>query len=278
MTAYKLGIGAAYASLTGFTWPDGENPSVHNIPIQKRIMSFDKEFCTINVNLSAGNQDSNIGLTGQLFTEANFELLRFQVCQNKLDADGVLINKYQKFYTKSDAFYWVMGSNFTDTANANMQGSWPYNILLRKVHPYEYADAIITETVNTSNTTATITGIDNDGNAEVFPYFEIINTAGATITEVSITDGTRTIDWVGTIAAGSSIRIVQENNPDLEQNEWAVYKYATTNFTGAVTNPSGLKGKPIFLLGATTGGSITATLTGNNDAATFNIKYRERDI
>jgi hypothetical protein len=191
---------------------------------------------------------------------------------------------YQKFYSKSDAFYWIMGLNFTDTANANMQGSWPYNILLKKVHPYEYEDSITSHTVNTNNTTAAIALIDNDGNAEVFPYFEIINTTGSDITKVSITDGTRIIEWTGTIPAGSSIRIVQENNPDLEQSEWAVYKYATTNFTGAVTTPSGLTnpsghgGELIFLAGSSEASTITATLTGNDAAATFNVKYRERNI
>ena len=277
MTSFKIGTGTNYASITGFTWPTGLNPEVESIPLQKKIESRDMDRDTININMSWGNQDTVIGLTGNLFTESDKNNLRKQANLNKRDSTGTLIDSYQKLYLDGSTFFWVMPLNFTTTRNANLQGAYPYNLTLKMIHPYEYYDSITSYTVTTANTTATITGIDNDGTAEVFPVFEIINTTGSSITGVSIAYGSSTLTWTGTLEAAKSLLIIQEHNPDYElETTWRAYKYDSLDLSGTPTNILGLKGDRIILPAGTEDATITATLTGNDASATFNAKFRER--
>jgi hypothetical protein len=278
MTAYKIGVGSAYASITGFTWPDGLNPFTQSVPIQKRISGTDVLFKSININLAAGNQDTFIGISGKFFSFSDYQNLRKIIGKNSLDANGEIINNYLKFYMTGTTFYWVMGSGLSDTQNSDLYGVYPYSGNLKMIHPYEYADTIKTYTVTTTNTSAAIANIDNNGSAEVYPYFEIINTTGASITAVSITDGTRILTWSGTIASGKSLRIIQEQNPDLSTEDyWAAFLFDNTSLTGTPTL-SGISGQFIFLDGSVQDTTITATLTGNNNSATFNVKFREREV
>ena len=279
MTQTKLGTGNAYATITGFTFPAGLNPDTMPIPGRKRNIVTDVLYNEINIVQSAGDQNTRIGARGELFTEANLNLLRAQVKKTVYDSDGEIKDYFQKFYpNRSDKFYWVSGEDWSYLPSNTRQNSFPYSFTLLMVHPFLYHDAIATANNTTTNTTCTVSGgtLDNDGTAEVFPYFEVKNNTGNNITKVEITNGTNTLTWEGTIASGSSLRIVQEGNADLELSQYTAYLYATLDLSDTPKS-SGMKGNRILLDIASDTNSIDFTLTGNNNTATCLVNFRERD-
>lgn len=286
MTQSKFGVGANYAGLSGFTWPAGLNPETFNIPHKKRNITYDKPYSDISINMSAGSMVTLIGLRGELFTESDFNDLRNQVKKTVFDSVNEITDAPQKVYLDSSTkFMWVFGDEFLDLRNSNRQSSWPYQVNLMMLHPFYYHDTIASGTNTTTNTSCVVTGadIDNDGKAYVFPYFEIINNTGADITKITVTDGTNTLIWEADtgeeLGAGESVRLIQEDNPDLELSEWTAYKYLTDDFSDAAVSQIGLSGTLLRIPAETGGGanSYTFTLTGNNNTATCNVKFRERD-
>jgi len=271
MTQSKLGTGANYAGITGFTWPANTNPSLFNIRDTKRHDRFSYPYSDINVIMDSGSEDTIIGLTGELFTEANLNSLRKQIKKTSLDAAGEIQDFNQKLYLNSNSkFRWVRGQQFVDARTASKPTSYPYVCTLIAVHPFIYHDTVASKSDTTTNTTLTLSGadLDNDGTAYVFPFFEITNNAGSDITKIEITDGTNTITWNGTLEAGKSVRIFQESNPDYGLDGWICYLYTTTDFSDTPTAKSGLTGNKIY---------FDFTLTGNDNTATCAVKFRERD-
>jgi len=280
MTQSKLGTGTNYAGLSGFTWPSGQNPQLFNVIDTKKHEHYKLPFSDYNIIQDSGSENSQIGLTGELFTEANFNSLRAQIKKTSLDSDGEIQDYNQKLYLNSNSkFRWVRGLSFTDKRAGDRPVSYPYTCTLISVFPFIYHDALAGGSNTTTNTTVTVSGsgLDNDGTAYVFPWFEITNNDGASITAISITDGTNTMTWSGTLEVNKSIRIVQEYNAEYGLDAWTVYKYDNENFTGTPSVVSGLSGDKIYFDADSESNSIDMTLTGNNDTATAAVRFRERD-
>lgn len=284
MAVSKLGTGE-YASLTGWSWPADAQPNTGNIADNKRHFMEAIPFSDVNIIMDSGSENSIIGIAGQLFSEANLNSLKAQVKHTELDDDGEITDYNQRLYFNSETrFYWVKGQNFIHTPSAQQPTSWPYTMTLISLMPFKFFDGTIASgTQSTTNTSATVTGagIDNAGNAYVYPYFEVINNAGANITAIKIeaTGNSRggDINWSGTLASGTSLRIVQEYNPELKLDGWTVYHYATTDFSDTPTVIGGLSGNKLFMDPSSTGNNVVFTLTGNNNTANVNVKFRERD-
>jgi len=280
LTTSKLGTGTNYSGLSGFSWPTGLNPRTFNIPSTKKHKLIDIDFSDINIIMDSGSATATIGLSGELFTENDWTGLRKQINFTSLDSVGEIQDFNQKLYLNSSSkFFWVRGASFLDTRNADLPTSYPYTCTVIKIHPWLYYDALAGTSGTTTGTTKTISGTDlnNDGNAYVFPWFEITNNTGNDITGIEITDGTNTITWTGTLEAGKSLRIVQEHLPDYNLDGWTAYKYDSTDFSDTPSSQSGLSGNKIYFSGNTGSHSIDFTLSGNNDTATVAVRFRERD-
>ena len=285
MTQSKLGTGANYAGLTGFTWPANHNPRTFNVPMAKRHKIYDMDYNDINMIQDSGSPVATIALTGELFTAAEFNNLRKQINYTSLTSVGEIQNYNQKLYLNSSTkFYWVRGGQFLDTQTADLPTSFPYNCTLLKAHPWLYHDALAGTSGTTTGTTKTISGagLNNDGTAYVVPWFEITNNTGSNITLITVTDGTNTLTWDGTLESGKSLRLIQEDNAEYGLTAGTAYKYNTTDFTGTPTSESGFSGDKsgnllIFFLENSDSHSIDFGLTGNDDTATVAVRFRERD-
>jgi hypothetical protein len=280
VTVSKLGTGTNYSGLSGFSWPTNLNPRTFNIPSTKKHKMIDIDFSDINIIMDSGSSTGSIGLSGELFTVSDFNNLRKQINFTSLTSVGDVQDYNQKLYLDSSTqFYWVRGGSFIDSRSADLPTSYPYTCTLIKVHPFFYYDSIAGTSNTTTNTTCVVSGTDlnNDGSAYAFPYFEITNNTGSSITGITVTDGTNTITWNGTLASGKSLRIIQEHLPDYNLDGWTAYLYDDTTFTLTPTSQSGLSGDKIYFLGSTGSHSITFTLTGNDNTATCAVRFRERD-
>ena len=243
----------------------------------------------VNIILDFGSATGIIGLKGEFSSETDLDGLVKQISYTKLNADGEIINYNQKLYMNSNTkFLWVRGQSKTEVQSWTVYGAFKYTTTMIQLLPWKCHDALAGTSGTTTGTSKTISGVtlDNDGTVYVWPWFEITNNTGASITAIEISDGVNKIVLDITLEAGKSLRVIQEYNPDYDLDGFSIYKYDTTDFSDTPTSQTGMKavrvaGAPavegVFFLGESDTHSITFTLTGNNALATVAVRFRERD-
>jgi len=291
MTQSKLGTGTNYAGLSGFTWPSAlQGPQQFSLSNQKKHYTEDIPKSDVNLIIDFGSASGIIGLNGEFSDEDDLDSLAKQISYTNLNDDGEIINFNQKLYLNSSTkFMWVRGQGKNEVQSWQVYGAFQYTVTLTQVLPWKFYDSLGGASDTTTGTSKTLSGddLDNEGNAYVWPWFEITNNTGNDITAIEISDGTNKIVIDTTLAAGESLRVIQEYNPDYDLNGFSVYHYSTTDFSDTPTAIAGMKAvrvsdgttpvEGIFLGGDSSSNSITFTLTGNSNTATVAVRFRERD-
>lgn len=267
MVQYKLGTGNNYATLSGFTWPLGENPSVgtltfaneqegHQLKTQDYMLLYDR-----------GIQRVEVVLEGELTDKNDFLDLRKQANKSSYSIQNEVIDEFfeQKLYRETGRFVFVKRGQFQEMRTGVKPLIYGYRVYLVRTDPFEYSDTENEYPIGgqsaSNGVPSNISGIANSGNAYGFPSFKIARTSG-TISQVQVTYGSKTVTWIGTLdATYDTLVIDQRNGHALRYSGGNLTDYL--DYSGVVALDSGVSSQ-----------SMSITVYGGN--ATVSVLSRAR--
>lgn len=267
MVQYKLGTGNNYATLSGFAWSVGENPSVgtltfvneqegHQLKTQDYMLLYDR-----------GVQRVEVVLEGELTNKSDFLNLRKQANESSYNISNEVIDEFfeQKLYRETSRFVYVKRGQFQEMRTGVKPLIYGYRVYLVRTDPFEYSDTEIEYPVGgqsaSNGVPSNISGIANSGNAYAFPNFKIVRTSG-TISQVQITYGSKTLTWIGTLdATYDTLVIDQRMGHALRYSAGSLMDYL--DYSGVIAMDAGASGQ-----------SMTITVSGGN--ATVSVLSRAR--
>lgn len=267
MVQYKLGTGNNYATLSGFAWPLGENPSVGTLTFANEQESHQLKTQDYLLLYDRGIQRVEVVLEGELTNKNDFLNLRKQANKSSYNIPDEVIDEFfeQKLYRETDRFVYVKRGQFQEMRTGVKPLVYGYRLYLVRTDPLEYSD---TETEypsggQTANNgvPSTITGIANAGNAYVFPSFKIVRTSG-TISQVQVTYGSKTLTWIGTLDSTYDTLIIdQRNGHALRYSSGILKDYL--DYSGVIALDFGVSGQ-----------SMSITVTGGNATVSALVRAR----
>lgn len=173
----KIGKGDDYSSLSGFTFPDGENPRRYQKNARVNMRQNDYPMREDNFSYDMGLQDTEVSLSGRLSSAEDYEDLKREVMSGRYlyYSDGrVEVDMYykKKLYLYTDWFLFVKRGSFNERLSGSSPGLYSYELSFMLASNFYYSDSY--EEVEDSGSSGTTDSLDF-GDSEVYqiPFIEI---------------------------------------------------------------------------------------------------------
>jgi hypothetical protein len=265
---WKLGTGASYAALTGFTWPANTGAATYERLVTKLKMVRPIPYTDNPLIIDQGTQSIQVNVEGVFWSETDIKGLAAQAAKTKVGTDGKAQNLMQRLYVSATEYILVRNGIYRENRFATNPLGYPYILTFDAADPFVYTEGLTTYSSASGASPRTATGIANSGTAYCFPIFSIVNGTGTAITTLTITYGSVSLTWTGTLASGATLDIYQDV---LESNGlYGLHAYVGTTETGICG------GNRIILAESVTGASMSCTFTGGSGGATFSVKVPNR--
>jgi hypothetical protein len=270
--AMKIGTGANYAALVGFSFPSGYAPTQFRIKttklkIQKPVPKSDVQFV-----LDAGTSSIDVQIAGKFYSLSDYNSLAQQVSVSAVDSSGSAIDYMQRFYINGTDYIYIYTGSISQDQLATDPLAYSYNGSFMGVTPFIYTDdpgGATTQIYTGTGASASWNTVKNAGTAYAFPILQV-TAATNPITVITLTYGSLVMTWTGSCAAGKTVKLVCDFSEDA-QSTWCGGGGA---FIDAI-NVGGLSG--IFVLAAgVSGKTLSVAVTGGADgnAITLTIPWR----
>lgn len=268
----KIGTGANYTALTGFSFPSGYAPvqfriKTTKLKIQKPVPKSDVQFV-----LDAGTSSIDIQITGKFYLLSDYNSLAQQVSVSAVDSTGSAIDYMQRFYINTTDYVYIYTGSIGLDQLATDPLAYSYSGTFMGVTPFIYTDdpgGGTTQIYTGTGASASWNNVKNAGTAYAFPILEVTAATNA-VTAITLTYGSLTMTWAGSCAAGKTVKLVCDFSEDA-QSTWAGGGGA---FIDGL-NVGGLSG--IFILAAgVSGKTLSVAVTGGaaGNAIKLTIPWR----
>ncbi|MFH7835162.1 MAG: hypothetical protein QXL51_01025 [Candidatus Aenigmatarchaeota archaeon] len=258
-----------YSDTTGYTFTI--DPRTISISTQKSITSTKVPFQDKWIVMNQGTNVSDLNVEGIMYSNEDITNLFRYVASSTLDSNlRQTKNNVYRLYISSSEFYLVMPISAELNRTAINPLGYSYVLSFLRIDPFKYSETENSSYKSGSSTLTFNKDTDigtNNGTAYTLPRFEITNTSGSSITSISITDGTNTLSWSGTLSSGSTLYIFQDYVSDTFGPEpvGLINNVVSGSISGnLIIFPE--KAKPL--------GNIVITASNTINAY---VKWRERD-
>jgi hypothetical protein len=260
MTQWKLGTGSSYAGLTGFTWPALYGPETYEVLITK--LQYVKPIPATDLPFmqDQGTQSVSINVQGTLWSSSDISSLSQFASATRVDASGNSLNLYQRLYVSGTEYLVVRNGSVRSNLFATNPLGYPYIATFSGVDPFVYTDSPVVFS-SASSSTPSVSGIANIGSAYCFPSFTVQNNGTNPITAITITYGSVTLSWSGSLVAGATLTISQDYTET--NNDYGPVAYVGSTLSGSVG------GVRIALAANVSSQSMSGVITGS--VATLNV-------